>query len=249
MFMNKIVPAAIALLVVAGCASLIPASPSQSHPITSAPAVAPSATGTPQPTPITVSGARHIPGSGPIEPGRYFIAKGPWTPATFSFTMPAGWIAENGGQTISKHPNQSGRQAGWRVSIVDRLFADPCGPNDTIDIGPTADDLAAGLRALRGPDVAPPVNVTIDGRSWIILALTVSADVNVEECDPPIGLQIWLDRNANKYFVAGHGLVAWIYTVDVDSARFVVVAGHDSTSAPEDTAELEAILASIEFEP
>ncbi len=32
-------------------------------------------------------------------------------------------------------------------------------------------------------------------------------------------------------------------------ARFVVVANHRSTSAPEDVAEMEEILASIEFEP
>ena len=247
--MSKIVPAATALIVVAGCASLTPTSPSPSHPTSAAPLATPAAAHTPRPTPSAVASARNIPGSGSIEPGRYFVAKGPWTPATFSFTMPAGWVAENGGQTISKHPNESGRQVGWSVSIVDRLFVDPCGPNNAIDIGPTADDLAAALRALPGPDVAAPVGVTIDGRSWIVLELTVPADVNVEECDPPIGLQIWLDRNANKYFLAGPESVARIYTVDVDSARFVVVAGHDSTSAPEDIAELDAILASIEFEP
>lgn len=74
------------------------------------------------------------------------------------------------------------------------------------------------------------------------------ADVDVEKCDPPIGLQIWLDRSGNKYFVAGHESVARIYTVDVSSARFVVVANHRPTSAPEDIAEMEAILASIEVE-
>ena len=248
MHMSRIVPAAMALIVVAGCASITPAPPSSKDPSSSALA-APTATHTPRPTPITGEGARHIPSSGPIEPGRYFIAKGPWTPATFSFTMPAGWVAENGGQTISKHANESGREVSWSASIVDRLFADPCGPNDPLDIGPTAADLAAGLRALPGPDVASPVDVTIGGQSWKVIEVTVPADVDVEECDPPIGLQIWLDRGGNKYFLAGHESVARIYAVDVDSARFVVVANHRPTSAPEDVAEMEAILASIEFEP
>ena len=241
--------AATALTVVAGCASVAPTSPSASDPRSSAPAAAPTATHTPRPTPITVAGARQIPSSGPVEPGRYFIAKGPWTPATFSFAMPAGWVAENGGQTISKHANESGREVGWSVSIVDRLFADPCGPNDTIEIGPTADDLAAALRALPGLDVASPVDVTIGGRSGNVIEVTVPADLDVEECDPPIGLQVWLDRAGTKYFLAGHESVARIYAVDVDSARFVVVANHRPTSAPEDIAEMEAILASIEFEP
>ena len=249
MHMSKIVPAAFALIVVAGCASPTPTSPSPSDPTSSAPPTAPTAAHTPRPTSSAVAGARHIPGSGPIDPGRYFVAKGPWTPATVSFTMPAGWIAENGGQTISKHANESGREVSWSVSIVDRLFADPCGPDDTIELGPTADDLAAGLRALPGPDVTAPVDVTIRGRSWKVIEVTVSVDVDVEKCDPPIGLQIWLDRNGNKYFLAGHETVARVYTVDVDSARFIVVANHRPTSAPEDIAEMEAILASIEFEP
>lgn len=229
MHVSKIFPAAMMLVVVAGCGSLAPTSP--------------------RPTPSAVASDRRIPASGPIEPGRYFIAEGPWTPATFSFTMPAGWVAENGGQTISKHANESGREVSWSVSIVDQLFADPCGPDDTIDIGPTADDLAAALRALPGPDVASPVDVAIGGRSWKVIEVTVPAEVDVEECDPPIGLQIWLDRGGNKYFVAGHESAARVYTVDVDSARFVVVAFHRPTSAPEDIAEMEAILASIEFEP
>ena len=223
---------AIALTLIAGCASFAPVSLSPSHPAPSADA-----------------GARHVPASGPIEPGDYFITEGPWTPATFSFTMPAGWVAENGGQTISKHANVSGREVGWSVAIVDSLFADPCGSNETIDVGPTADDLAVALRALPGPDVASPVDLTIGDRSWKVIEVTVPADVDVEQCDPPIGLQIWLDRGGNKYFLAGPESVSRVYTVDVDGARFVVVANHRPTSAPEDVAEMEAILASIEFEP
>jgi hypothetical protein len=248
MHLGKIVPVAMALTLVAGCASAaVPTSPSPADPTPSTPAAA-TATHTPPSTPTTVAGARDIPGSGPIEPGRYYIAEGPWTPASFSFTMPAGWVAENGGQTVSKHPNESGRETSWSVSVVDRLFADPCGPNDTIDVGPTADHLAAALRALPGPDVSIPVDVTIGGRSWKVVEVTVPADVDVEKCDPPIGLQVWLDRGGNKYFLAGHESVARIYMVDVDGARFVVVANHRPTSAPEDIAEMEAIIASIEFE-
>ena len=93
------------------------------------------------------------------------------------------------------------------------------------------------------------MEVTIGDRSWTVIEVTVPADVDVEQCDPPIGLQIWLDRGGNKYFLAGPESVARVYTVDVDGARFVVVANHRPTSAPEDVAEMEAILASIEFEP
>jgi hypothetical protein len=196
-----------------------------------------------------VAGASRIPGAGEIEPGRYFVPKGPWTAVTFSYTMPAGWIAENGGQTISKHPNESGRQVAFSVSIVDRLFADPCGPNDTLEIGPTADDLARALRQLPGPEVSAPATQTIGGLPGLALEMKVPADIDVEACDPPIGLQIWLDRNAGKYLVAGPESLARIYTVDVDAERFVLVGGHDWTAAESDIAELEATIESIRFEP
>jgi hypothetical protein len=224
--------AAIGLTLIAGSAGSAPVSPSPSHPAVSSGA-----------------GVRHVPAGGRIEPGTYFITEGPWTPATFSFTMPAGWVAENGGQTISKHANESGREVGWSVSIVDSLFADPCGSNETIDVGPTADDLAVALRALPGPDVAPPLDVTMDERPWKVIQVTVPADVDIDACDPPIGLQIWLDRSGDKYFLAGPESVARVYTVDVDGARFVIVANHRPTSVPDDVAEMEAILASIEFDP
>ncbi len=134
---------------------------------------------------------------------RYFIAEGPVDAGDLLVHDARRLGRGERGQTISKHANESGREVGWSVSIVDRLFADPCGPNETIDIGPTADDLAAALRALPGPDVAAPMEVTIGGRSWKVIEVTVSADVDVEQCDPPIGLQIWLDRSGNKYFLRG----------------------------------------------
>ena len=246
----RIVLAAMAPILIAGCASVTLTSPSPTDPTASAPAADPAATDTPRPTPITVTGARHVPSNGPIEPGRYFIAKGRFSAATFSFTMPPGWIAENGGQSISKHANESGHEVGWSVVIVDRIFADPCGPNETIELGPTADDLVAGLAALPGVEASGPFEVTIGGRMGRHLELTAAADVDVDACDPPIGLQIWLDRSGNKYFVLGH-VPARVYIVDVDGGRFVLVgtSSFNRTAAPADIAEVEGILDSIEFHP
>ncbi len=234
------------LIVVAACSPASPV-PSGSQPPAAGPTVTAGVSATPRPTQVVVAGASRIPSGGEIEPGRYFVPKGPWTAVTFSYTMPGGWIAENGGQTISRHPNESGRQVGFSVSIVDRLFADPCGPNDTLEIGPTADDLAQALRQLPGPEVSAPTALTVGGLPGLVVEMTVSADIDVEACDPPIGLQIWLDRNANKYLVAGPEALARIYAVDVAGERFVLVAGHDWTAAASDIAELDAIIESIRF--
>lgn len=233
--MNKLVflRLAVAVTVLAGC---------------SGGGVAPSASAADAPTPTAAAGVQRLPAIGLIGAGRYLFPKGPFSAASFTLTMPAAWIAENSGQTIGKHPNESGRQVGFSVSIVDHLYADPCGSNETLEIGPTAEDLAEALGALPGPDVSDPVAVSFGGRPGLMVELTVPSDIDVDSCDPPIGLQIWLDRNANKYFVAGPESVARIHAADVDGGRFVMVAGWDHTAAPEDIAELEAIIASIEFE-
>src|SRR5688500_14943255 len=47
-------------------------------------------------------------GDGEYEPGSYHVASGDATTVPFTFTVPGGWIGENGGQTISKHPNEDG---------------------------------------------------------------------------------------------------------------------------------------------
>lgn len=124
---------------------------------------------TPAPSPSGVAGARRIPSGGPIEPGRYYIEKGTWTPATFSFRMPAGWVSENFGQTVAKNPELEGRGLGWGPAIVDQLFADPCGPNDTIDVGPSAEDLAEALAALPGVQLVDTADIILGGRQGDVL--------------------------------------------------------------------------------
>jgi hypothetical protein len=206
----------------------------------------------------TVSGPKRIPAGGPIAPGRYHVARGPWTAVPYFLTMPAGWTAENSGQSISKHPNESDRELGFSVSIVDRLFADPCGPNDTVPISQSSESLVMGLRDLPGVEVDTPQPIAIGGRSGLKIGLTVEPGVDVDACDPPIGLQIWLDRSGNKYFVLGRESESWIYALDApregqvegaDNELFVLVGGHRLTSAPEDVAELIAVIESIEFQP
>lgn len=235
---SRIVRSALALVMLAGCGGPDAASPSV---LASSPAASAS-------TPAAATGADPLPGSGRIEPGRYSIERSSWTPAPFALTMPVGWVAQNGGQTITKHPDESEREISWSVSIVDRLFADPCGPNDTIEIGPTADDLVTAVLDLPGPRASEPQDITLGGLPGKSIELTVPPDLDESQCDPPIGLQIWLDRPGGKYLLIGKGVPTRIYTVDTDGGRFIVVVQYRPTTAPDDLAEFEAIIDSIEFE-
>lgn len=195
---------------------------------------------TPSPAPT------RLPSSGPIEPGRYFIEKGLQSTATFSFTVPAGWIGDNGG--LRKHPDDSEREIAWGPTIVEAVFADPCGSNETVTVGPTGDDLVEAVSALPGLEVADPVDITIGDRPGTSVELTVLPTVDVSACDPPIGLQVWVDQ-AGSYLIVDDSIPAVVVTADLDDGRFVLASSRRATTPSADVAELEAILASISFEP
>ena len=242
---------ALALLAVTACAAPAPASPATDPLAAAATATATataSATAAAEGTPNVV-GARRLPTTGPLEAGRYFVPAGRGTPVTFSFEAPAGWSATSG-RSMSKHADESGLEIGWGVSTVARVFADPCGENDAIDVGPAADDLVNALLALPGLEVSGPSDVTIGDRTGTHLDIKASDDINVDSCDPPIGLQVWRD-NDGDYLVVGQEAPARIRTADVDGGRFLLVATSslNRTVVPSDMAELESMLASIRFEP
>lgn len=187
-----------------------------------------------------------LPTRGPIEPGRYFIEKGLQSASTISFTMPAGWIGENGG--VRKYPDDSEREIAWGPTIVDAVFADPCGSNETVMVGPTADDLIAALSELPGLGVADPVDITIGDRPGRSVELTVPPTVDVTACDPPIGLQVWLDRSGS-YMVLDAEAPARVVMADLEDGRFMLGLSRRVTTPSDDVAEFEAILNSISFEP
>jgi hypothetical protein len=244
----RLLAAGVAAIAVDGVAVIVLRPSSTVGPPAATPTATAPASPSPTPTPTSiVEGATRLPSGGPIESGRYFIEKSNVTPVTFSFTLPAGWLA-NGGSGVLKHPDETGRETGFGVSVVDSVFADPCGGNDRLEVGPSAEQLADGLSGLPGIDASTPTAVSIGGRSGFEVEVSVAADVDIESCDPPIGLQVWIDRGGT-YFVAGPELVARIYMVDVNGERFVLRSGHGEATAPNDLAELAAVIESIEFHP
>lgn len=175
---------------------------------------------------------------------------GLWTRATFTFEIAAaGWIAENTGQTVSKLPNGEdfSTEISWSVLIVEALFADPCGPNDLLPVGPSVEDFITTLRALPGPDASDPVEITLGGYPGQYVDLVVPVDLDITQCDPPIGLQIWLDKPGGKYLVAQSHSVARIHVVDVEGERFILSANIGNNADPDHIAEFDAILQSIRF--
>jgi len=220
--------------------------------LVSACAAGPSAGGassTPSSSSAATTGATRYVVAGPIDSGRYYFDRGPYAAVRFTFTMPAGWIAQNGGRTISKHPDEPG-EVGWGPFVITDIYNDACGLDGVLtEVGPTVDDLAGALAAQPGPVASEPVDITLGGYPAKRVDLTVPADLDVSTCRIPIGLQIWLDASGGKYLLIDHGVTTTVYIVDVTGDRLVLTTGYKTTSAPEDIAEMEAIIASIQLDP
>ena len=223
--------------ILTGCATAAPTG-------TAGPATpGPTTTATPGVSPLIV------PESGTVAPGWYAVRTGPWATVPFTFTMPAGWVAENGGQTISKNPDTSG-EVGFNPFVLTDIYADACGAvPGRLATGTTADELLAALRQQSGPHVSDPRGLMLGGQAAQQVDLTVPDELELSSCRiGAFGLQIWFVAPQDKYFVLISDGTATVTTADVGSDRFVLVSQRRTGSSAADVAELDAIVASIRFE-
>ena len=173
---------------------------------------------------------------------------GPYSAVGYTVDIPEGWVAQNGGQTVWKHPDAPG-EVGIMPFVVKDVFADACGPDDLLTVGPTANDLVTALKRQHGPKTSGPTAVTLGGYPATSLRLTIPDGLDPTTCDPPIGLQIWHSAPADSYMVVIDGATVTVRTADVNGARLVLSTEAASASTPDDIAEMDAIIASVRILP
>jgi len=189
-----------------------------------------------------------MPSEGPISAGRYRVDPGPYAAVGYTVDMPDGWVAQNGGQTLTKHPDEPG-EVGINPYVVKDIFADACGPNDVLTVGPTANDLVTALGQQKRSETSDPTAVTLGGYPATRLRLTIPDGLDPSTCDPPIGLQVWHSAPAENYMVVIDGGTLTVTVADVNDSRFVLTSQSGSGSTPDDVAEMEAIVASVRIQP
>jgi len=198
----------------------------------------------------TDAGPSRIPFAGEIEPGEYLVDSSLWTAVPYTLTLPAGWVAENDGRTISKHPDEK-RELSLNPFILDEIYRDTCGPGEQpVGIGPTVDDLVTALQAQIGPAKSAPAEVDVGGQPGTRIDLTVPPEIDIDACRlKGFGLQLWLDVHGDKYQVLLTDGTISVYMADVDASRFVLTTQLRVGSDPAEIAEMKAIVASIRFDP
>jgi hypothetical protein len=217
---------------------------------TSIPTEAPLATDT---TSASQSAAASLP-SGPMQPGTYRIDDPADTAVPFTVTVPAGWSGRSDGY-VHKNADSPG-ELGLSPFNVTHVYTDACDSEGTLtEIGPTVDDLLQALADQAGSDASTPEDVTLGGYAAKRVDMSIPADLDMSTCRAPdILIQIWADPAETSFFaipVEDEPRVFPVYIADVDGQRAVFLAGNapNAVSSPSDIAELDAIIASIEFQP
>jgi len=209
-----------------------------------------------QPTPAP----RPLPGSGAVQPGRYWLnavgVSNPTSQPRIALTLPGGWTADGDGLFKNYSPDlnpgeldPSDAGAGpslvaWQISGT---FVDPCTNHILVKPapGPGVDALADALAHEPGTSAGPPTAVTVGGYSGKFVELTVTADITT--CADKFW--IWASADGNSRWVQGRNEMNRIYILDVGGQRFTFSARIPARTTAADRAELETILASIAIQP
>ncbi|MFC4785640.1 hypothetical protein ACT8ZV_14260 [Nocardioides sp. MAHUQ-72] len=183
----------------------------------------------------------------PIEPGSYRIPSSEWSAVDFTVVLPEGWTVQYG---HVYHQNDERGETGELYAVdVDEVYTDSCrGEGIPTAVGPGVDDLVTALLEQEGPAAGEPVETTLGGYPATRVDLRVPKGLDLEDCrladDGVLGLQLWYNEPADKYFVLRAGGTAHVYVLDVRGERQVFVTQQVSPT-PEDRAELKTVLGSI----
>ena len=206
----------------------------------------------PSPTPVPT--ARPL-ADGPLEPGTYRLDNQARTLVPFTLTVQGGWTADVSGGSIGNRPDQPG-EMGLVSTIVTHVYEDACsGAGTPTPVGPTVDDLVRALVDQVNSDASTPVDLTIGGYPAKRVDMSIPPGLDTQTCDEPsVLIRIWADAAANDYYaipadLQGKDFESRVYIVDVEGERVVIRAGYAADYAAGDIAELDAMIASIRFEP
>lgn len=167
------------------------------------------------------------------------------------FTAPAaGWLSYNDGN-VGK-PDHNPLMTPWSAR---NLMNDPChslsGGEFDPPVGPTINDLAAGLVQQGAGTAAAPTDVTVGGYAAKRLELSLPAGLDIATCEGQEGGTFgrWAESNFTGGHLWANGQRNILYIVDVDGVRTLIDTVYLPGTTEADLAEAEQLVASMRFEP
>ena len=200
--------------------------------------------------PTTQAPATSAATSAPATAGTTVIVPwgGPGPRAQLTVMLPDGWEARDGFVITG---DADDRPTFMRVgsSIVANIYSEPC-LDKLLDppLGPTVDDLATAFADAWGTNATTPTEVTLDGFNGMQMVLTVPADVAFADCVTE-RYMAWRDAGGGDRWYQGPGQIQESWIVDVEGERLLIEASYFPELPPENRAELQQVIDSIQIEP
>ncbi len=140
-------------------------------------------------------------------------------------------------------------------SLVTNIYTDSC-PSVLVDppVGPTVDDLASAWANLPGFHATAPTDITVDGFHGKQVEFTVP-DYNETDCPDgdfkltasPCPTSAAMAADCGDWWAAGPNQHTQLWILDVNGTRLVITAFSFPDTSPQDQADLDAVLASIQI--
>ncbi len=175
-----------------------------------------------------------------VEAGAWYADIGT---ARITLNPPDGWEHGRLGALNWFQP-PADRPALLLVTTVANVLAAPCGSPRRPPIGPTVDDLVAGLTAL-GLGASRPVEATVDGHRG--KRFTMGAPPSLEGCVGSIS--VWENRGGSFFSYLDFGEETEIWILDVEGTRLVLRTIVLPDTTPQERAATQAMFDSIQLEP
>jgi hypothetical protein len=193
---------------------------------------------------------------GPLSAGTYTVTQNTWVP--YRFTLPAGWglgeagFFTKGGVLSGSNANGVGIST-WNIS---HIYTDSCHWSGKLLATGTQSALAAGLAAQTGHTTSAPTAATISGVATTRIAFSVPSSFNVGSCDKGGSggtaiLRLWPDPGPDEGggWMIFPGQTTTVYPIEVAGKLMVVLTIQNVGSSAADVAELQSVLATLQFQP
>ena len=228
----KLAMAAAAVLVVAVVGyNLLPGRPGVGGPDVS-----------PSPTPVAPLPSESLPA------GSYTVTNASFTLVPYTFTVPAGWIRDDGG--ARRGDDAVGNAVRLTTWIITHVYGDSCHWTGTLV--PVADKaaLVAALTAQTGHTHSTPVDTTIGGLAATKITFTLDAAFDVATCDRSI-VRLWPDPGPDEGggWPITPGQTTTVFVIEAKGKVMVLMTVQHKDSPATDVAALQQILGSVEFRP
>jgi hypothetical protein len=155
--------------------------------------------------------------------------------------LPKGW--ENNDTAAARGSAGPPEGMGFRVSLVDNTFKDPCAHVErTPKVGSTIDALTTALGEIPNATATKPVQKTIAGHPATYIELAFPASL------PCAKFYLWQDSPGGDWWLNGPNQLVQVWILEAGGQRVTLSALSYPTTPEAAQAELQGILDSIVFD-